>query len=149
MGATRTIVEILLQAKDLTGRAFTGVLGKARALKDSIFSLHTAVAGFVAFVTTRVVGQIVKAFADQEAAIIRLNTALRVTGRYSEAGTKKIQDMATEMQRLTTVSDEAALGVSATLAQLATGLTTDQLAEAQKAVIGLASAYGIDLQSAS
>src|SRR5258706_10476833 len=117
MGATRTIVEILLQAKDLTGRAFTGALGRLRSFKDSIFSLQTAVAGFVAFVTTRVVGQVIKAFADQEQAIIRLNTALRVTGRYTEDGSKKIQDMATEMQRLTTVSDEAALGVSATLAQ--------------------------------
>jgi hypothetical protein len=149
MGATRTIVEILLQAKDLTGRAFTGVLGRVRAFKDSIFNLRTAVAGFVAFVTTRVVGQIVAAFAKQEQAVIRLNTALRVTGRYTEDGTKKIQAMSEEMQRLTTVSDEAALGISATLAQLATGLTTDQLAEAQKAVIGLSEAFGIDLQSAA
>ena len=149
MGATRTIVEILLQAKDLTGRAFTGALGRIRAFKDSIFSLRTAVAGFVAFVTTRVVGQIVKAFAEQEAAVIRLNTALRVTGRYTEDGTRKIQAMSEEMQRLTTVSDEAALGISATLAQLATGLATDQLAEAQKAVIGLSEAFGLDLQSAA
>lgn len=147
--AKRTIVEILLQARDLTGRAFTGALGRLRSFKDSIFSLRTAVAGFAAFVTTRVVGQIVKAFAEQEQAVIRLNTALRVTGRFTEDGTKKIQAMSEEMQRLTTVSDEAALGISATLAQLATGLTTDQLAEAQRAVIGLSSAFGIDLQSAA
>jgi hypothetical protein len=147
--AQRTIVEILLAAKDATGRAFSGVFGRLRSLTSSIFSLRTAVAGFVAFVTTRVVGQIVKAFADQERAVIRLNTALRVTGRFTEEGSKKIQAMATEMQRLTTVSDEAALGISATLAQLATFLTTDQLAEAQKSVIGLSEAFGIDLQSAA
>jgi hypothetical protein len=149
MAGARTIVEILLAAKDATGRAFGAVGGKLRALRDSIFSVRTAVAGFVAFLTTQVVGKVVKAFADQEAAIIRLNTALRVTGRYTEDGTKKIQAMATEMQRLTTVSDEAALGISATLAQLATGLSTDQLADAQRAVIGLSSAFGLDLQSAA
>ena len=147
--AQRTIVEILLQAKDATGRVFGAVGGRLRSLRDSVFSLRTAVAGFAAFVVGTVVGKIVKAFAEQESAVIRLNTALRVTGRYTEDGTKKIQAMATEMQRLTTVSDEAALGISSTLAQLATGLTTDQLADAQKAVIGLSSAFGIDLQSAA
>lgn len=147
--AKRTIVEILLQAKDATGRALGAVGGRLRSLRDSIFSLRTAAAAFAAFITTRVVGQVVKAFADQEAAIIRLNTALRVTGRFTEAGTRRIQAMANEMQRLTTVSDDAALGISATLAQLATGLDTDQLAEAQKIAIGLASAFGLDLQSAA
>lgn len=149
MAGKRTIVEILLQAKDATARAFGAVGGRLRSLKDSIFSLRTAIAGWVAFVSTRVVGQIVAAFAEQEKAVIRLNTALRVTGRYTEEGTEKIQAMAAEMQNLTTVTDEAALGISATLAQLATGLTTDQLAEAQKAVIGLSEAFGIDLQSAA
>lgn len=145
----RSIVEILITAKDATAGAIRSALGALGRLKDRIFSLTTLIQGFASYLVVRAVKDVVGAFAKQEQSVIRLNTALRVTGRYSAEGTDAIQRMAKEMQHLTTVSEQEATSVSATIAQLATQLTPQQLADVQKAAIGLAQTFGIDLQSAA
>lgn len=147
--ARRTIVEILIQAKDATSSAFRSAMGGLARFRDQLFSLNTLFQGIIAGAIVSMGKKLVEAFGQQEKAIIQLNTALRITGRYTEDATKQIQAMSKEMQKLTTVADEQALAVSATIAQLATQLTPKQLAEVQKAAIGLSQTFGLDLQSAA
>jgi hypothetical protein len=149
MANKRSIVEILINAKDSTANAFRSAGAKLSGLKEQIFSMKAAVAAFAAFVIEKIGHELVDAFAKHEAAIISLNTALRVTGRYSEDGTRAIQAMSEQMQELTTVSADAATQVSATVAQLAMTLTPDQLARVQQAAIGLSQTFGMDLQTAA
>lgn len=147
--ARRTIVEIFIAARDATAAGMRGAFTRLDALRQRIFSLRTAFAAMSAFIVGRVVRDWINAFGKQEDAIIKLNTALRVTGRFTEEGSRRIQEMASEIQRLTTVADEAALEVSGTIAQLATQLTVEQLAEVQKAAVGLSQTFGLDLQGAA
>lgn len=147
--ARSSVVNIIVKVSMAGGAVLGRLSGGLRSLKDQIFSLKTAYAAVAAFVVGTLGKKLVGAFAEQEQAIIRLNAALRVTGRFSAEGSKEIQNMATEMQRLTTVADEAALGASATIATFAKELDPHQLAELQKAAIGLAQALGTDVDSAA
>lgn len=147
--ARSSVVSILIKVGTAGLGAISSVGRGLRGLKDQILSLRTAVAAVAAFVVGKIGKDLVGAFAEQEGAIVRLNAALRVTGRFTEEGSRRIQAMAAEMQRLTTVSDEASLAAAATVASFARELTPDQLAQVQQAAIGLAQVLGTDVQSAA
>lgn len=146
--AKRSIIELLIRARDETAGAFRSVGSKLKGLVSALLSMRAAVAAAATFIVAKIGRDIVGAFAAQEQAIIRLNAALRVTNRYTVEGTREIQRMAESLQKLTGESDDALLAVSTTIAQIAETLTTTQLAEAQKAAIGLARTWGIDLAQA-
>lgn len=86
------------------------------------------------------------AYQIQEAAVIKLDAALRATGQDQDGASASIQAFASELQTLTTVGDEATLA----LVQVAlnSGLTADESQKATKDAIGLSKAFGIDLTAA-
>jgi len=94
------------------------------------------------------IGDVVGAAAEQEAATARLNEALRQTGQFSQAASRALQDNASALQRETVFSDEAISSVQQLLIQFG-HLAVDQVPQATKAVLGLASAKKIDLASAA
>lgn len=84
----------------------------------------------------------------QEEAINRLNTALRISGRFSEAASKDIQDFATSLQDVINVSDEVILDV-ASLIQSFVNLDKNALKSATQATIDFATTFRLDFESAS
>lgn len=91
------------------------------------------------------VGQAIEA----EDAITKLNAALAVGGNYTAEGSREVQQMAEQMEHLTTTSSTAAIQISATIGAIAKDLTAHQLAQMQRAAIGLAEAHGVSVQRAS
>ena len=86
----------------------------------------------------------VKAFIVQENAVNGLERAL---DRIGKAGySKKLQDVASSLQSLTTYGDEATLQAMALGVNM--GLSAEQMEEATKAAMGLAAGYSLDLTSA-
>jgi len=97
--------------------------------------------GIVGYLSAKVVGTFVKAFGIQEEAVVTLNAALKATGKYTEEASQKIQRVASELQEVTRHGDEALLAAVSAIAQLAKGLDVDQLADAQKIIIGIADTF--------
>jgi hypothetical protein len=86
-----------------------------------------------------------EAFGEQEQAIAKLNQALQDLGAGGQlAG---MQAYAAELQKLTTVGDEAALGMMQLGASIGR-LSGEQLKKATQAAIGFSKAYGMELNAA-
>ena len=84
----------------------------------------------------------------QEDAVNRLNTALQITGKFSQQASEDLQKFASLLQTTTKFGDEAILSSAGLIQQLA-NLDTQGLKRATKASTELASALKIDLESAS
>ena len=85
-------------------------------------------------------------YAKSEEAVARLNQQLRSQGIYSDSLSTQLQNLASEIQKITTVSDDDALAVMQL--GLSMGISADKIGEATKQAIGLSKAYGVDLNSA-
>ena len=86
------------------------------------------------------------AYAKQEEAVARLNGALRTQNIYSEALSRYLQNLASDIQKVTTVGDEDTIALIQL--GLSMGITADKMETATKNAIGLSKAYGVDLNSA-
>lgn len=86
------------------------------------------------------------AFVQQEEAVARLNGVLRTQGIYSEQLSQYLQNLASEIQKVTTVGDEDTIALIQL--GLSMGIASDKMEEATKQAIGLSKAYGVDLDSA-
>lgn len=113
-------------------------------LKGIVAAAAATIGGII---TAHVVGESIKAAAEQESAINRLNAALSRTGQYSFEFSKQMEDLATSIQKTSVFADEAVLSGAAML-QTIGKLDQQKLVEATKAATDLAAAYKIDLESA-
>lgn len=96
-----------------------------------------------------VVGGIVKvsqAFIVQERAVQRLNTSLASNPNITAGASRRLQDFATSLQRVTTVGDEAILAQQAFLASLK--FSEQQIKDIISASLDLSAATGMSLESA-
>lgn len=143
------LVEIIVQVKDEASAAFERLKGAIGSVGGAVFSLKGLLVGLVGGAVVKGIEGLVDAFSEQEKVTTRLNSALRVTGRFTQEASDAIQKMADDMRTLTTHTDEEALAVSAQFASLARELTTTQLAEAQKVAIGFADATGRSVEGAA
>jgi hypothetical protein len=84
---------------------------------------------------------------EQEKATATLNASLKNTGVYSDNFSKSLQENAAALQKLTIYGDEAILTGTAFMQNIGK-LGQDVLPAAQKAALGLAAAYDMDLQTA-
>ena len=110
-------------------------------------ALTAAIAAIGGIITARVVGESVKAAAEQEAALNRLNSVLGRTGQFSTVFSQQMQDLAGSIQNTSVYADEAVLN-GAALLQTIGKLDQQGLVDATKSATDLAAAYGMDLQSA-
>jgi hypothetical protein len=85
---------------------------------------------------------------QQEDAINQLNTALQITGKFSEQSSKELQNYASSLQQITRFGDEAILSAQGLIQSLG-NLSTDQLKQATAATLDLAAALKIDLNTAA
>lgn len=112
------------------------------ALKSTFFGVTAAIAA-VGFTTSKAVQAAIR----QENAVNQLNTALKINGNFTRETSKDLQNFASELQKTTKFGDEAVLE-QLKLAQ-AFGANVEQSKAAVKAATDLATAFGIDLQSAT
>lgn len=97
-----------------------------------------AIAAWAGSQAVGAIKQVVDEFAEAQKSVVALNGALAATGRFSEETSQKIQDMAASMQQMTTADADELLQASATFAQFAKQLSGNEIANAQQAIIGLA-----------
>ena len=88
----------------------------------------------------------IEAAAQQESAIQRLNQSLANAGRYSQQTSQDFVNLAQEIQKTTTLEDDAALGLSALANNFAQ--TNEQAKLLTKAAIDLSAATGMNLETA-
>jgi len=84
---------------------------------------------------------------EQEKVAVGLAASLRNTGIYSDQLTKSLMDNASALQQVSIYGDEAIISGTSFLQNIAS-LSAEELPKAQKAAIGLASAFRIDLETA-
>jgi hypothetical protein len=84
----------------------------------------------------------------QEKAVNDLNEAMIRNGSFTAEASRRAQEFASELQRQTTVGDEAILSTQALLTELA-DLSGNGLEKATEATLDLSSRLGIDLKAAA
>ena len=139
-------------ALSLAGEGFKKSLGEVEGKLDGfqkgVKTLGVTLAGvFSAKAIVDFGKQAFQAFAEQEAAVVKLNQAMANFGIYSEEASKDLQDYAAALQETTVYADEQITSMQAQL--VAFGLQGDQLKQVTKATLDLASAKGIDLTAAA
>ncbi|MFZ5986928.1 MAG: hypothetical protein ACOYWZ_07375 [Bacillota bacterium] len=89
----------------------------------------------------------ITAYQEQEAALVKLTTALNQTNQLTDANVKSLTDYAAQLQRTTIYGDEVTETVMAQL--LAMGLSVEQTKQATLQAANLATVMGTDLNSAA
>jgi hypothetical protein len=90
------------------------------------------------------------AFMEQERAVNKMSTAMKNQGDFSRAGLKDLEDYASQLQEITTVGDEAALGIMANMKTY--GMLNEEVKRAAQSAIDFASAKreeGMTIEQAS
>lgn len=90
----------------------------------------------------------IEAAQRQEDAINQLNSALQISGKYSIAASRELQEYASSLQSVTRYGDEAILETQALIQSLG-NLSKGELKDATKTTLDLAAALKIDLKSAA
>lgn len=89
----------------------------------------------------------IRAYAVQEKAVTKLNSALRIQNDFTEANSKALQNQASALQKVTTFGDEAIISAQALL--LSYKLTKEEVKKAIPAILDMAAATGKDLRIAT
>lgn len=120
-----------------------------QVFKKSFGAIGAAVAGVAAALGAAfAVRKVVDAARAQEDAVNRFNTALKLSGKFTQAASRDFQDFASELQRTTKVGDELTLETAALIQGLGQ-LEGEALKDATKAAVDLSAALGIDLKAAA
>lgn len=90
----------------------------------------------------------VRAAQETQDNITRLNQALAASGKYTEAASESLVEYSEQLQRTTKFSNDQVLRTEALISTFGR-LGANELKVATKAALDLATAYGIDLESAS
>jgi len=150
--AKKSFGNIEKESKTATAAVEKSFSSLSSSVGSSLKLIGAAAAAAVAFIAGR---EIIGAFNDaiaaasaEEDAINQLNTALALTGRFTEAASQELVDYADSLEKTTKFSGEAVLGASALIQNLAR-LDKEGLKQATTAATDLSAALGIDLQSAA
>lgn len=135
-------IEGLGQTNPKAGSSF-GNLWKQMAAGDIV---ARGVAQGLSFLKSQV-GSVIEAALEGEKADRALGATLEITGRRVPGMADSLSDYASELQSMTIYDDEAIKGTETLLAQM-TDLDEKGLKQATRGAIGLASVFGMDLQSA-
>jgi hypothetical protein len=121
---------------------FSKSLGGLAKTAAKLSSIIGGIAGAFTFAKS------IKAAQVQEDAVNRLNSALAQTGKFSAETSKELQDFAASLQDVTKFGDEAIISAQGLIQSLG-NLSKNQLKDATKATVDLASALRIDLDTAA
>lgn len=141
-------MNLILRLKDEFSKVAEKATSGLNGLKDNFSKLATAgnlLAGGAIATIAKGLGSLVDAFGESESATIKLKAALEATGQEVEVNSKSMLDYASQLESMTTISDDAAVGLMQIAVSM--GLTADQAKMAAQQAVGLASAYGVDLNA--
>ena len=120
------------------GKSVSGVGSQIKSMMGQFIGIYAVVKSVKAISSAIIV---------QEQAVADLNASLRMTGVYSDQFSKALEENAAALQKQTIYGDEAIMSATALMQNIG-HIAQDQLPAAQKAAIGLAAAYNMDLQTA-
>jgi len=142
--------EIAITAKDKTkpglSSAKKGVGGLTKAVKSYGAEIGAAVAAVYGAI--KIVNNLTDAYKIQEAAIAKVEAALKATGTYTPTLSNNLQELASQLQSVTTYGDESTLEMTALLQSLAK-LNEEQLTQIIPSIQDFATGMGIDLNTAA
>jgi len=125
-------------ATNTSASALSRMNGAYAAIVAAVAAAAAAI--FAAVKTTQAASA---AYDAQTEAVRKLDSALRLRG--ASAASSQMQDMATQMQKLTGVNDNVTLGLMQQAGSM--GFSADKMDDAAKAAIGLSFAMGKDASS--
>jgi len=118
-------------------------------LSVGLGGLKKQILGVGAALATAFAGRkLITAAIEQENAVNELNTALKLSGKFSEEASQDLQDYASSLQQVSTVGDETTLKTAALIQSLGQ-LSVDGLKRATTAATDLSAALGVDLNAAA
>jgi len=131
---------LVIGLKDFVSKGIGGMSAKLAILRQGFMAVKDTVGAIIA------VGMdLLNSYAKQEAAVSRLNIALKNNNQFTPEMSEHLQQVASDIQKITTVGDETTL----VLMQLglSMGINAKNIEKATKQAIGLSKAYGVDLNS--
>lgn len=142
-------------ATDKLSKSLSGIKNQGGKLKESFSSAFSVFSGTLgAQLAIEGIKSIGRAFVDtidaakeQEAAVSRLNAALKNSGSFTKEASQDLQTFASELQKVSTVGDEVALNQLALAKSF--GASNEQAKEIVSAAAEMSAALGIDLESAT
>lgn len=141
-------VDVVVAAHDRMGKPLNRMEQRMGRFGGALKRLAAGVA--VYFSARAIIGGVresLDAFGRQELAVAKLHQALVTLGGGAEEQLPALQAYASEIQKATTVGDEAVLELMQLGASLGR-LAGEDLKDATKAAIGFSKAYGIELKAA-
>lgn len=139
-------VDILIKARDEASKQFAKIGNSVNRMSKMIIAGGAAAAAVLsARAIKAAVEDTLQSYGRQEAAVIKLGKALDLMGKKYQ--TREFEEFAGSIQKITTIGDEAVLEM-ATLGASIGKLSGQDLQDATKAAIGLASAFGMDTTAA-
>jgi len=115
---------------------------------DSMFKGFVVTLGDVVNAAKTVVDwgkKIIMAAGEQEKAQMLLSNAIKLTGNETKTSIDKLSLFATNIQKVTTVGDEATMNLMQLGLQM--GIAGDQIENSTMSAIGLSKAFGVDLNT--
>jgi hypothetical protein len=163
--ATSSMVKNIEKANNVTNVQIKGQKATSRALKNttknikqqtdhwvrnyrnvnknslslSVLRSKMLIASFAIGTTTRFISNFIDASRDQEIAVARVTSAIQTQGFTSGVTTKQAEELASQLQKTTGVTDELTLESSALLLSFK-NIGSDVFPQAQKAVLDMTSA---------
>lgn len=128
--------------KSFSGGVLTSLRGSFLGISAAIGAVAAAAGGIALF------SRAVREASNQEDAINELNTALLLSGKYSESASKNMQNFASSLQEVTKFGDDVTLRTSALIQGLGQ-LDEEGLKRATKAALDLSTALRIDVNAAA
>ena len=141
--------DLIGYAENLTrdvDRAMRAVESRMKLASRRMTSIGTKLSAAITAPLAAVAGVSLKAFADQQKAETAMRSALQSTGQEVEKNFARMQQMASGIQKVTTVGDEMALEMAAIATNM--GIMAPQMDGVIKGAIGLSRAFGMDMQTA-
>jgi len=145
-----TAADIEINAKDKTKTGVNSAKKSTGSLTDAVkrYGAEMAAVAVVVAGAIRVMKDLTEAYFEQERAIAGMEAALQATGTYTPGLSLKLQDLASELQKVTIYGDETTLAATGMLQSLAK-LSDDGLMQAIPLVQELATGMKIDLITAA
>jgi len=142
--------KIKIGAKDSTKKGIASAQKGVGKLTSAVKSYGAELAAIYLVVRKLIksISETTKAWGIQEQAIIELNDALRVTGKFTPKVSEELQQLAKDLQSVTTYGDEATLSAMAMLQSLA-DLSSEGLKEITPLIQDLAAGMKLDLNMAA
>lgn len=144
-GALSQIEKELSKVSDNVGKTFASNFKSSLSELGSKLKSYTllAAAASSAFVLSKSISSAI----EQEEAVTRLNTALKISGDFSQQASSDLQSYASQLQATTRFGDELILNQIALAKSF--GATNEQAKQIAGAATDLADALGISLESAT